>query len=155
MNIRLFSVVLAAVGSLALAACTVTTTDGTGGAGGGGGDTSTSTSSSTASAGGAGGTGSGGAGGTGGGSGACKPCGVAITDLDIGNLCQGMGSDPPSQATYDALQACACDATTGMCLNECGGGGMCVLYDSAEMQACLDCLNGPCMSEFQACANEL
>jgi hypothetical protein len=155
MNIRLFSAVVIAVGSLALTACTINTTDGSGGAGGTGGTgtsasgsgtgTSTSTSGSSSSG------GVGGGGGTGGGA-ACQTCLEVITppDGDLNNICA------TSSDIFNMLNDCVC-GTGGM-------GGMCDMFCTDASMMCFAwgdlptdcnmCRANMCMNEFNACAND-
>jgi len=152
MNIRLFSVVLTAVGSLALAACTVTTTDGSGGSGGSGGDPTTgSGSTSNSSSAGVGGMGTGGMGT--GGMPACQTCGEVITppDGDLNLICA------TSSDIFNALNECVCGGggMMGACEAECTDSTMACFAWGMLPDPCIMCRTAMCGNETDACANDL
>lgn len=147
MNMQSFTIVLGAITTFALSACTVTSS--TSSSTGAGGSTATSTGSDATGTG-SDATGVGGGGTTSTGTAMCDPtytCSMAISTPD-GNpaeLCDG-----PEKKAFTAYADCTC---TGACATACADSACKQLDASTDCKTCLsDAMTG-CGKEFIACAS--
>jgi hypothetical protein len=152
MNMRSLTVILGALTTFALGACTVTTTPG----GSGGSTSATGTGGEAAGNGGAGGGGTTATGTTTSatsstGTSMCDPnytCAEAITDGDGTKVCDGAAGD-----AFDAYFDCVCE-TTGACGAKCGPAFCSGTAPSAECTTCLqDSTEKGCGKQAVECAN--